>query len=107
MTQQNPQLGGLVHQSPRLRRPLPVGTRIDADDLDATTAKLDRLALVDEQASRSELGQPRGARERITAVLDVVIAEYDEGRLEATEQLAQDLLTPRSRDEVASNEDEL
>src|SRR6058998_550757 len=103
MTQQNPQLGGLVHQSPRLRRPLPVGTRIDTDDLDAMTAKLDRLALVEEQASRSELGQPRGARERIAALLDLVIAEYDEGRLEAAEQLAQDLLSSRSRDEVTGN----
>ena len=57
MAQQDPQVGRVVDQLPRLRRRLPVGARVDTDELDAPPAHLDRLALVDEQVRRCKVGQ--------------------------------------------------
>ena len=107
VAEEDAQLGGLVDELPRTRRPLPVSARIDADELHAMPAKLDRLAFVDEQACRGEIVEARSARERIAAVLDVVIAEHDEGPAKTLDDLAERRLATRSRDEVPRDHDEL
>ena len=71
------------------------------------TSDLHRLALVDEQPRRSELGEPGRAGEGIPAVLDVVVAEHDERSTQSFEQSAQCLLAPRARDQVPRHQHKL
>ena len=73
VTQQDPQLRAFVQQGPGLRGALAIRARVDTYDLHPVAAHVDRLALVDEQPCGSKVGQPGCARERIAAVLDVVI----------------------------------
>src|SRR3954469_24356939 len=57
VAEQDAQVGALVDEAPRLRAPLPVRARVDADDLDALAAQLEGRAFVDQQMRRRELGQ--------------------------------------------------
>src|SRR5439155_9353112 len=62
VAEENPEVGGLVAQPPRLRAAVEIRAWIDADQLHATPAQLDQCASVDEQALRRGLGQPGRVR---------------------------------------------
>src|SRR3954453_4698982 len=58
VAEQDAEVGAFVDEAPRLRAPLPVRARIDADDLEALAARLERRALVHQQMRRRKLGKP-------------------------------------------------
>ena len=105
VAEQDAQIGRLVDELPRPRRPLPVSARIDPDDLHPLFANLDRLGLVDEQVPRGKVVKACSTREWIAAVFHVVVAEDDERPAEAPDQVAQAPLPAWPRDEVPGNDD--
>src|SRR5438270_14075878 len=77
MTEKDANVRVRIREQPRFGALAAIGTRIDADDLDATSADVHCFRFVDEQPRRLEITQTGRARKRIAAVLDVVIAEHD------------------------------
>src|SRR5438128_6070814 len=76
VTEENPQAGVRIDELPRPGAAVSIRARIDADELNATSAHLDRLRFVDEQSRRSQIVQAVRTRERVTRMLDIVVAEH-------------------------------
>ena len=113
MAEEDPQVGLGVGALDRMRPSRLVGRRIDAHDLDPRAADLDRPLLVpQEHRSGGDRGSERsaGPDERVTRVVDVVVAEHREdavARLEPPERLLELLATLGPAHEIARDGDEV
>ena len=107
VAEQDAQVGVRVGELPGPRLAAHVRARVDADELDATAAELERHRLVAEQRAAAEVDLADRLRERVAAVGEVVVAEHGVDRRQPLDQLAQPLRTFGPGEQVAGEHHEV
>jgi hypothetical protein len=110
VAEQDAQIGAGVDEVLRTRASVGVRPGIDTDDLNAPSSELELDALVAQEGDtleRIDCGRIDALRERIAAVGEVVVAEYDVAAADVGEKACELAHARTPRHEVAGDENEI